>query len=484
MSRGGRVLLIIHDVYQEDNIFPLGPAYIASALKASGAEVTVACQDVFHYSNEELVRRYLQNGSYDLIGVGFMAARFKETVLDLCEVINQYKGGAWLVLGAHGPSSIPEYMIKTTGADIVAIGDAEETMVDLLKCKIAGGNDISNVDGIAFRSGDGVVVNKRREPSRQLDRFPFPAWEIFPMKDYADCVGLKGMEEGGKVLAVITGRGCTNRCNFCYRMESGIRLRSINNVIEEMKILYQQYGVRHFNMQDELFISSRRRLLEFRDALKSAGLKITFNCDARVDIFDEEIAHTLAECGCVFLNFGLESSDQNVLNAMGKRTTVEQNIKAVRIAKKTGVGIGLNFLWGNIGDTEASLKSNVRLIRELNTYYHLRTIRPVTPYPGCDLYYEAIRRGLLSGPEDFFERFKNSDLLTVNFTDIPEKQFYESLFNVNKELIIDHYEHTAGDMKEANHLIEQFYNLYFKGEYKFRGARHYDRKQEKVGGRK
>lgn len=482
MSGRGRVLLVIHDVYQDDNIFPLGPAYIASSLRAAGIEVDVACQDIFHFSNDELVKRYLDKNVYDIIGVGFMAARFKETVLGLCDVINRNKKGAWLVLGAHGPSPIPEYMIETTGADIVAIGDAEETVPELVMCKLAGGKGISAVKGIAYRSDRGVAVNARREPLRDLDALPFPAWDLFPMDEYRDSVGFDGMEEGGKILAVTTSRGCINRCNFCYRMEAGIRFRSIPNVMQEMRTLYERYGVRHFNLQDELFISSKKRLGDFRDALRASGMRITFNCDARVDIFDQEAADILAECGCVFLNFGLESSDQKVLDAMGKRTTVEQNIKAVKMARKTGVGIGLNFLWGNIGDTEESLRSNVRLIRELNTYYHLRTIRPVTPYPGCDLYYEAIRRGLLTGPADFFEKFRNSDLLLVNFTDIPEKDFYEKLFSANTELINDHYRHKGGNMEEADRLIEQFRNLYFKGEYKFRGARHYEKKREKVGG--
>ena len=169
----------------------------------------------------------------------------------------------------------------------------------------------------------------------------------------------------------------------------------------------------------------------------------------------------------------MESSGQNVLDLMGKRTTVKQNIEAAEIARKVGVTVGLNFIWGNVGDTEESLKGNVKLIKQYNTYFQLRTIRPVTPYPGCPLYYEAIDRGLLSGPADFFEKFKNSDLSIVNFTNIPDKIFYEILFEANKGLILDHYQNTSQDMDEANAIIQQFYRLYFESDYKFRGARHY-----------
>ena len=475
MNKNPKILFIIHDVYQEDNAFPLGLAYLAAVLKKEGVDVKICCQDVFHYSNEELAKVFLKNASYDLIGIGFLAARFKETVLDLCATVNKFKKNAWLVLGGHGPSPIPEYVLKETGADIVAIGEAEETIIELLKCKLNHG-DLSQIKGIAYRDQDNLVVNERREPVRDLDSMPFPEWSLFPMERYTACLELYGMDKEDKVLGILTSRGCVNRCNFCYRMERGIRFRTVENVVEEIKTLKEKYGVNYFSMQDELFIFSKKRIFDFYEQLRKNNLKIKFDCNARVDIFDEEMAVCLKESGCKFLSFGMESSSQNVLNLMKKNTTVEQNIGAAEIARKVGVGLGLNFIWGNKGDTEETLRNNVKLIKEYNTYDEIRTIRPVTPYPGCELYDEAIELGLLSGPEDFFNRFRNSDLLTVNFTDIPDEKFYKLLFEANKDLILDHFTHTTKDMAEANRLIKNFYNLYFKGEINFRGARHYEKK--------
>ena len=472
MKSKGKVLFIIHDLYQEDNHLPLGVAYMGAALKKQGVEVEVYSQDVFHYSNQELAS-HLEKNTYDLIGVGFLAARFTETIIDLCSTINQCKKKAWLALGGHGPSPIPEYMLKKTGADVVITGEAEETIEELLQSKIEGG-ELSQIKGIAFMRGEEIIINERRKPIKKLDSIPFPEWSLFPIEKYTTCLSLFRKERGDRILGILTSRGCVNRCNFCYRMEKGIRFRSIDNVVEEIDILKKNYGVNYFHMLDELFIASKKRIFEFHDTLKRNNLTIKFVSNARVDIFDEELAFCLKECGCQFLNFGMESSDQNVLNLMNKNTTVEQNIKAAEITKKAGIGLGLNFIWGNIGDTEESLKNNIKLIEEYNSYDQLRTIRPVTPYPGCDLYYEAIRRGLLSGPEDFFNKFKNSDLLLVNFTDIPEKEFYKMLLEANKELIIDHYSHTSKDMKRAHTLINDFHNLYFGNKTKFRGARHYD----------
>jgi radical SAM superfamily enzyme YgiQ (UPF0313 family) len=470
MKSPGRVLFIIHDLYQEDNHLPLGPAYLAAVLKKQGVTVDVYCQDLFHHSNQALAAHLAKN-TYDLIGVGFLAARFAETVIDLCATIKQHAKG-WLLLGGHGPSPIPEYMLKKTGADVVVMGEAEETIKELLQCRIDGG-DLSLVKGIAFRNGEAITVNERRQPIKHLDSIPFPEWSLFPMEKYTNCLNLFRKEKGDRTVAILTSRGCVNRCNFCYRMEKGIRFRTVENVVEEMKVLNKRYGVNYFHPQDELFIASKKRAFELHHHLMKNNLKIKFACNARVDIFDEALASCLKECGCQFLNFGMESSDQNVLNLMNKRTSVEQNIQAAEITRKAGIGLGLNFIWGNIGDTEASLKNNVKLIKEFTTYDQLRTIRPVTPYPGCDLYYEAIRRGLLSGPEDFFTKFKNSDLLLVNFTDIPEREFYRLLLEANKELILDHYLHTNRDMDQAHALINDFQDLYFGNKITFRGARHY-----------
>jgi radical SAM superfamily enzyme YgiQ (UPF0313 family) len=473
MNRNGNVLFIIHDLYQDDNHFPLGIGYLSAVLKKEGVNVEVYCMDIFHYSNAELAE-LLNKKTYDLICVGFLAARFKETVLDLCKSINHKKKSAWLVLGGHGPTPIPEYILDKTHANIIVLGEGEETLPELLKCKLENG-DLSKIKGIAYKDEGTFRTTERRKPIHNLDTIPFPEWSLFPMEEYINSLKLFRYKPKDRCFGMLTSRGCINKCNFCYRMEKGIRFRSIKNVIKEISSLNERYGVNYFLMNDELFVYPKKRIFEFRDELQKTDLKIKFVCNARVDVFDEEVASCLKEVGCQFLNFGMESSDQNVLDSMNKNTTVEENIEAAEIAKKAGIGLGLNFIWGNIGDTEASLKSNAALIKKYTTYDYIRTIRPVTPYPACDLYYYAIEKGLLKGPDDFFERFKNSDLITVNFMDIPEKRVYELLFKVNQELIRDYYAHTSKDDDAANKLINDFRRLYFEGINTFRGARHYNK---------
>ena len=174
----GNILFIIHDIYQEDNYFPLGIGYLSAMLIKYGHNVTICCQDVFHYSNQELIEKYLINNEYDLIGVGFSAARFKETVLDLCCIVNKYKKKAKFVLGAHGPSPIPGYIIEKTKADIVIKGEAEETLIEVLNCTI--GNSTVKIDYLIndtrFLSKvfSGLITVQTDAPQDQLESRRIP----------------------------------------------------------------------------------------------------------------------------------------------------------------------------------------------------------------------------------------------------------------------------------------------------------------------
>lgn len=453
------VLFIIHDVYQDDNQFPLGIGYLASVLREQGYGVEVYCMDVYHYTNEMLGDK-LDANEYKLICIGFMASRFKETILDLCSVVNAHKKDAWLVLGGHGSSPIPKYMIEKTNADVVSIGESENTLLKILHDKK------HYINARIYRC----------YPVENLDVLPFPAWDLFPMDKYIRSIQFKGMDEKDCMFQMISARGCINACTFCYRMEKGIRLRSIDRVIDEMMYLYEHYKVSTIRFQDEMFLVSKKRLMEFIDKLTATGMDMKFYIDARVDFFDREIAQMLKNHGCIGIDFGFESSSQAVLNEIKKNATVEKNIKVLELAKEVDIPVGLNFIWGYPSDDEQTLRNNADLITRYNHYQSLRTIRPVTAYPGCELYYEGIQKGLINGPDDFFNRFRNSDLITMNFTAFPDDVCYRWLYDVNKMLITDHYEHIDGDREERDYFIEQLGMLYAGKLDSFRGFRHYEKK--------
>ncbi len=471
------VLLIVHDVHQDFNTFPLAYGYLAAMLRKNGYSVEVYCMDVFHYTNDQLEKKLL-NSEYDLIGAGFMPARFEETVLDLCTTINKHKKKAWFFLGGPGPTPIPEYMLKRLQVDLVVLGEAEHTLVELMEAKL-GEKKLADIKGIAYSVGDQVKINQRRPLYRDLDSLPWPAWDLFPMESYTGSIQMMGMEAKEKMMTITASRGCTDTCSFCYRIEAGLRIRDLKEVIKEMKYLIETYGTTFFQLQDELFVFPRERVFEFERLVKENNLKISYCCNSRAVLFDEEVAQSLLRSGCKFVNIGFESVDQKVLDEMNKRVTVEENLKALEVANKVKIGVGLNFLWGFENDTKETLWKNVEAVKRYNSFDQVRTIRPPSPYPGSPLYYRAVQKGLLAGPDDFFQKFKNSDRMTVNFTRYSEEEYYRMLFEANNELVLHHFRNTTGDMEAAQELIDSFHRLYFEGDYKFRGSRKYDRESRK-----
>jgi len=458
------VLFIIHDNFQYDNQFPLNIGYLASVLEKNGYSVEVYCMDVYHYTNNDLAKK-LQENKYKIIGLNFLAARFRETIVDLCKPINKYKKDAWFVIGGHCASAIPEYVLKETKCDVVVVGEGEEVILDVIKNK---------KDNVLIKH---IIYGKQ---IKDINKLPYPSWHLFPMDMYTTNIVFSGMEKDDKSFQMITSRGCINDCDFCFKTTKGIRLRDLNDVIKELMTLNKRYGINVIRFQDELFLVSKKRIREFADLLKKNNLKIKFTANARVDILDEETVILLKEIGCILLNIGFESSSQEVLNHINKNTTIEQNMKVLEICKKIGIGYGLNFIWGYPEDTKETLMKNVELIKKYNTYKQLRTIRYVTPYPGCGLYYEAISKGLIKDADDFFNKFKNSDLITVNFTRYSDEECYKFLYDANVELINDHYINVDLPLHDRlfdkMQVIESLHKLYFEKDVSFRGIRHYNKK--------
>lgn len=479
-GKPGKIIFVIHDNYQDDNKLSLGPAYLAAILRDAGHEVSVYSQNVFHQSNEEF-SCFLEDNEFDMIGLGFLAARYVEAVRPMAKIINAHKKNAKFVVGGHGVSPIPSYILNDIQADIAVIGEAENTICPLVDAILNNG-DLKDIRGVAYREKNEIKINPRAEIMRDLDKLPFPAWDLFPMEEIATCASFIGGDADNRWMSVLTSRGCVNRCSFCYRMEQGIRIRSVENVYEELKILTESYGINSFLFDDEMFIADRERIKNLVGVIKKLKYPIKYWCQARVQLAkNKEILKMLSDSGCRMLNLGLESLDQKVLDLMDKNTKVEDNIEAVENTIAAGIHPGLNFIWANPGDTIASLEKIVEFLIKYDTQGQLRTVRPPTPYPGCSLYYKAIEDGKLKGPGDFFDKFKNSDRLTVNFTDIPDAEVYQALLEANTKLIRNYFTKKGGQISEAEVMVDSFRRLYFPQcpeDLKFRGARKYARKDK------
>ncbi|MCR4275190.1 MAG: B12-binding domain-containing radical SAM protein [Candidatus Wolfebacteria bacterium] len=461
-----KVLLVAYDNDSHISFFPLGLAYLASACRLAGHEVRIYNQDVYHWPEEHLTN-FLNNEAWDVIGVGVIGGYYQyRKLLKISVAINNSKNRPFFVIGGHGPSPEPEYFLKKTGADAVVIGEGEETFVELLSV-LETSRSFKDISGIAFFDCDNgqFVQNKRRELIADINRIPFPAWDLFPMEHYA-LARMPNILNSQRCMIMLSGRGCKFKCNFCYRMDQGLRIRSSRSIVEEIKTLQDCYQIDYFAFYDELLMNSEQRVKELCQVFLDANLKINWECNGRLNYAKPDVLRLMKKSGCVFINYGIESMDEAALKRMNKALTVKQIESGIRNTLMVGISPGFNIIFGNIGETAQSLRMGLEFLLKYDDHSQLRTIRPVTPYPGSPLYYYAIEKGLLDGPEDFYERkHLNSDLLAVNFTDMSDDKVHRLLFEVNKKLIEKFH------IDQSERHIEAAARLYLEKNVNFRGFR-------------
>ena len=459
-----RILLIVYDNASYVPYFPQGLGYIASALLDVGVEVEIYNQDMHHYPDQHLTD-YLNKNKFDAVGVSVIGGYYQyRKLLRISKAINQSNNRPFYILGGHGPSPEPEYFIKKTGADAIVIGEGEETIVDLMDA-IASHRDLCSVKGIAYRDGNSIEITQRRDLIKNIDKISMPAYDLFPMEFYR-LVRETNCSSGDFLMPVLSGRGCTFKCNFCYRMDKGFRPRSNESIIEEILFLKEKYLINYIIFSDELLMSSVERTESLCKAILKARLNIKWWCNGRLNYAKGSLLRLMKKAGCVFINYGIESFDDIALKNMNKILNSKQIVSGVEATLEVGISPGLNIIWGNIGENAETLKKGVRFLKKYGDGSQLRTIRPVTPYPGSPLYYYAIENNLLKDIEEFYEKkHVNSDLLTVNFTNLTDEQFYQNLHKANGELIDDYY------TKKKRMIYNDIDKLYIDRNVNFRGFR-------------
>ena len=264
----------------------------------------------------------------------------------------------------------------------------------------------------------------------------------------------------------MSARGCTFKCTFCYRMDTGYRARDPIDLLDEVEYLHKEFGINYVSFQDDLLMSSVEHTENVCREFKKRKLPVKWNCNGRLNYCSVELVRMMKDAGCVFINYGIEAMDDQVLKNMKKGLRTDMVIKGIEMTLEAGISPGLNMMFGNIGDNKRTLKDAVDFLLKYDDFAQMRTIRPVTPYPGSPLYYDAIDKGLIKDVADFYEnKHVNSDLLAANFTELSDEEFYESLTEANTTLLTNYY-----DMAKQE-AVQQVTDLYKDRQVGFRGFR-------------
>lgn len=433
-------ILIISPPYRLSAVcLPLGLAYIAAVLRKAGYPVEVIDMDVKNYAPNEY-KRILQEKKFDVLCLGGMITAwnfFKFT----SDYVKEIKPDVKIVIGGGVITSTPRSFLSVSPADVGVIGEGEDRILDILAA-FESGRSLSDIPSIVYRENGEIKQTAPGPLIEDLDRIPFPAWDLFEVeKSYACFPSHDSLLTAKRQMAIATSRGCPYQCTFCYS-EKKMRFRSVENVIAEMEELKRRYGITHFSLVDDLFVAQKKRVVHFCEELIRRKMNVSWSASGRCNLADYELYKLMKKAGCYELGLGIESGSATVLDSIKKKQTPEQVVNAVKIVQQAGIIPGGTFILGLPAETPETVRETVEVYKTINSH---RTLMNqfffATPYPGTELYNEVRKKGRIPDEIAFFEKLsEKGDAVdfVINCTEaFTDNELIQTKAAVEKEVFQD-----------------------------------------------
>ena len=373
---------------------PLGVGYMAAPLLKKGHRVKIIDCPPLQYQNEDVKKELLAFG-VDIIGVSSLTASAEEAYSLVRFVKINFPDVPIIFGGAHA-SCFPELIIKEAPmVDCLCYGEGEETFVKIVDSYKQNGKIGLDIPGTWVRGADGVFFkNPPAMPKMNLDEIDFPAFELY---DYNIYRPLPLQFKKNPVANIITSRGCPwGQCTFCFesgRASQKYRRHSPARVIEEIRTLVANFGVKEITFWDDNFLVNEAWVNEFCDLLDRAGFKIPWSACGRVNTVTQSMLARAKKSGlwCVF--YGFETGNEDLLLRIKKGATLDQARQAVKWTKDLEVDIRGSFMLALPGETPAKARKTIEFACELDITF----VQFVLTFPewGTELYEDAVKSGRL-----------------------------------------------------------------------------------------
>ena len=435
-------------------MLPIGLAYISAVLKKAGKDVTAINLNAWDGLIQDILRRELQAIYYDAIFLGGLSMYYPH-ILDIIKNVRYYSPSTKVVVGGGIITAQPEIMFNLLQPDYGVIGEGEQTCLALVE-HLEHGGSVADINGLIFADSFGTItITKPREPIMDLDALPFPDYESFGYKEYLNYFAITNMNglfdvvDEPRPYPLLASRSCTHACTFCFHpLGQKYRQRSIDNIMEEIRIAVEKHRINIVIFYDEMFSNNSERVIEFCKKFKAYSdtlpYKLWFQCQNRVDTTTDEMMKVMKASGAYLLSYGLESYSPVVLASMKKHITPEQIDQTARLTRENKLGFQGNFIFGDPVETCETAKVTLDYVKKnrelLGSSIGLFFI---IPFQGTPIYKRCVRERKIPNEVQFIkDRELNwfKYLEPMNMTTLSEKEFgrlKEAVFGLH--LVSDTY---------------------------------------------
>ena len=373
------------------NTPPLGLLYLAAQLEKDQVSIRVVDAGMEGLSIDQTLDRIREIGPR-LIGLSATTPEI-QAVEDFAAIIKAALPEIAIVLGGPHPTLDPDGVLGQPQVDYVIRGEGEFSFSEFCREYLGGRRDGFVIAGLSYKTDGRATHQPDRPLIENLDDAPMPARHLLPMSLYRN---YGRVYKRKPVQVMITSRGCPFRCIFCAHEIFGHRYRfnSAERMIEEVKVLVKDYGVREILFREDNFTASRPRVYEFCDLIHKENLDLSWMALSHVNSIDADLCRTMVEAGCWHMGMGVESGSPEIQRILKKNLDLDRALESFDIVQKAGLRTLAFFMIGNYGDTADTIRQTIDFACRLNTDFAIFTI--TTPFPKTELFERAVQEGLIT----------------------------------------------------------------------------------------
>jgi len=341
---------------------PLGLGYLASYLKRKDVKVKIIDGLRDNLTEDSLLEKILSEKP-DAVGITCLTTFYKEAI-SLSKLLK--KNNVRCIIGGPHCTFLPYKTLVDSNADFVICGEGEIAFSKLIKNNFVNKN-ITGVYSKGNLKKDYILI-KKAETIQNLDDLPFPDWEQINPNTYPKAphgIIVKNFPIG----TIMTSRGCPYDCTFCvipHFYNHKMRFRTPENVIQEIKYLVNNFGVKEIHFEDDNLTLKRDRIVKICSLILKNNIKISWACPngIRADKVDEKLINLMAKSGCYHIAYGIESVNQKILKNIRKKETKEQIEKTIKITDRAGIISQGLFIFGLPGETKKTIEENIKFAKK------------------------------------------------------------------------------------------------------------------------
>lgn len=330
------------------------------------------------------IENYIKNKKFDLYGISTSCSFYAPIAENLTKCIRKVEPDSLIVAGGIHASVAPIEVVQKTPVDFLVAGEGELTFRDVIREISFGDGDVSRIKGLWYLNDMGEATPTGVGLRPDLNSLPIGLPETF--KNVVDKYEFRSRYfKDEPAWQMMTSLGCSTGCRFCSVGKiSGIKIRymSPERIIEEMKFVIRNYGIRNFNFDDDFFLFSLKRVKRIMNyILKDPELSgIRFKITTRADSVTDDIMKLMARAGLVHISFGIESPEDKVIEDIGKRIEVDTFKHATAVAQKYGIRVRHLLMVGLPKQDRGSIDKTIQFLKEAKPDEIFATI--YTPFPG------------------------------------------------------------------------------------------------------